>query len=289
MLWSQYKLATIRHTEFLRKEITGILSITNRNSNFLTLQTLGFQKKNPTGIFRIKNKIGIPLTMGVAEIGTKNWNSQPRLAFSRRLPRTSSQRKGKRLSFLLHIAVNWATLNIAVINIATIIEATNVIAMIDNLTIIIETIGATNALNATTRTWGASSPMTRRMIASAITTRKIVTRPCTMTSPQALAIRLKEGVNLVLDHLHALVLVLVLSLAFAQAAEATATIMLIKTTTSLVQHPSKSIYPSTGTRTPPRVMTADAFIARTKVIMSLPSSPLQRQRRSAPRNRELHQ
>ncbi len=45
MLWSQYKLATMRHSEFLRKQITRILNIINRNSNFLTLQTLEFQKK----------------------------------------------------------------------------------------------------------------------------------------------------------------------------------------------------------------------------------------------------
>ncbi len=46
MLWSQYKLATIRRTEFLRKEITGILNIANQNSDFLTLQTSEFQKKS---------------------------------------------------------------------------------------------------------------------------------------------------------------------------------------------------------------------------------------------------
>jgi hypothetical protein len=34
-------------------------------------------KKNLTGIIGIKNGIGIPQPMGVAEIGTKNWNSQP--------------------------------------------------------------------------------------------------------------------------------------------------------------------------------------------------------------------
>jgi hypothetical protein len=67
----------------------------------------------------------------------------------------------------------------------------------------------------------SKSPTTRRMIASAITSRKRVTRPCTMTSPQAPAIRPKEGVDLVPDHLRALVLVLVLGL--AQAAGATAT------------------------------------------------------------------
>jgi hypothetical protein len=76
MLWSQYKLATIRRTELLRKEITGIPNIANQNSDFLTLQTLEFQKKKTTGIVGIKNGIGIPLTMGVPEIGTKNRNSQ---------------------------------------------------------------------------------------------------------------------------------------------------------------------------------------------------------------------
>jgi hypothetical protein len=45
MLWSQYKLVTMRCTEFLRKKITGIPNTANRNSNFLTLQTLEFQKK----------------------------------------------------------------------------------------------------------------------------------------------------------------------------------------------------------------------------------------------------
>jgi hypothetical protein len=78
MLWSQYKLATIRRTEFLRKEITGIPNIANWNSDFLTLQTSEFQKKNPTRILGIENGIRIQLTMmGVPEIGTKNWNSQP--------------------------------------------------------------------------------------------------------------------------------------------------------------------------------------------------------------------
>jgi hypothetical protein len=96
-----------------------------------------------------------------------------------------------------------------------------------------------------------------------------------MTSPQALAIRPREGVNLVPDHLCALVLVLVLGLALAQAVGAAATIMLIKTATSLVQHPSKGIHPSTGTCTPLRVTMADAFIAQTKEILSLPPSLLQ--------------
>ena len=95
-----------------------------------------------------------------------------------------------------------------------------------------------------------------------------------MTSPlcQAPAIHPEEGVDLIPDHLRALVLVL--GLALAQAAGATATIMLIKMTTSLVQHPSKGIHPSTGTRTPLRVTMVDAFIALTKEILSLPPSPL---------------
>jgi len=58
------------------QEIAGIPKITNRNSNFLALQKSEFQKKQ-TGIFRIVNKIGIPPLIGVPEIGTKNWNSQP--------------------------------------------------------------------------------------------------------------------------------------------------------------------------------------------------------------------
>jgi hypothetical protein len=146
--------------------------------------------------------------------------------------------------------------------------------MIDNLTIIIEMIGTTIVLDVTTMTQGAISPTKRRMIASVITSRKRVTRPCTMTSPQAPAICLKEGVNLIPDHLCALVLVL--GLALAQAAGATATIILIKMTASLVQHPSKGILPSMGTRTPPRVTMVDAFITQTKAILCLPPSLLRK-------------
>jgi hypothetical protein len=106
-----------------------------------------------------------------------------------------------------------------------------------------------------------------------------------MTSPQAPAIRPKEGIDLVPDHLCALVLIP--GLALAQAAEATATIMLIKMTANLAQHPSKGIHPSTGICNPPRVTTADAFIAQIKATLCLPPSLPQKQRRSAPRNREL--
>jgi hypothetical protein len=66
-----------------------------------------------------------------------------------------------------------------------------------------------------------------------------------MTSPQAPAIHPKEGVDLVPGHL--LALVLALGLTLSQAAGATTTIMLIKTTTSRVQHPSMGIHPRTGT------------------------------------------
>jgi hypothetical protein len=65
----------------------------------------------------------------------------------------------------------------------TTIEVTNAITIIANLIIIIEMMDATIALDMTTRTQKAPSPTTRRMIASAITPRKRVTRPCIMTSP----------------------------------------------------------------------------------------------------------
>jgi hypothetical protein len=68
----------MRRNEFLRKQITRITNFANRNSDFLTFQKLEFQKKNLTGIFGIGNRIGIPLPIGVPEIGTKNWDSQPR-------------------------------------------------------------------------------------------------------------------------------------------------------------------------------------------------------------------
>ncbi len=149
------------------------------------------------------------------------------------------------------------------------------------LTIVIKTINMMIVVGATTRTQRATSPTARRMIASAITPKKRATRPCTMTSPlhQAPAICPEEGVNLVQDLLRTLVLVL--GLALAQAAGATTTIMSTKIIASQAQPPS------TGICTP-RTMMTDITIARTKAILSLPPSPLQRQRRSAPRNRALH-
>jgi hypothetical protein len=46
---------------------------------FLDFSTVEFEKNFQTGIVGIKNGIEIPLLMGVPEIGTKNWNSQPRV------------------------------------------------------------------------------------------------------------------------------------------------------------------------------------------------------------------
>jgi hypothetical protein len=135
-----------------------------------------------------------------------------RLAFLIRLPRIrSSRRKRKWLIFLPHIAVNQATASIAVTTTATIIEATNVTAMIANLIIIIKIIDAMIVVDMMTRTQGTASPTTRRMIASAITSRKRVTRPCTMTSPlcQAPAVCPERGVDL--DLLRAFDLVLALA------------------------------------------------------------------------------
>jgi hypothetical protein len=109
-----------------------------------------------------------------------------------------------------------------------------------------------------------------------------------MTSPlcQVPEICPEEGVDLIPDYLCALVLAL--GLAIAQAAGATTTIMLTKMIPSQVQPPSMGIHPSMGICTP-RTTMMDITIARIKAILSLPPSPLQRQRRSAPRNRELHQ
>jgi hypothetical protein len=100
------------------------------------------------------------------------------------LPRIrSSQRKRKQLIFLPRVAVNKATNSIIATNISITIEATDAIAMIANLIIVIKTIDAMIALYATARTQRATSSMTRRMITSTITSRKRATRPCIVTSP----------------------------------------------------------------------------------------------------------
>ncbi len=69
-----------------------------------------------------------------------------------KIARTISRRKGKRLNFLLHLAANQATVNIAVVNIAATIKAIDANAMINDPTIAIKMIGATIALGATMRT-----------------------------------------------------------------------------------------------------------------------------------------
>ncbi len=66
----------MRCIEFLYKKSWNS-KFRNRNSNLMAFQQQN-SKKNPTGIPRIWNKIRILLLMGVPEIGTKNWNSQPR-------------------------------------------------------------------------------------------------------------------------------------------------------------------------------------------------------------------
>jgi hypothetical protein len=96
----------------------------------------------------------------------------------------------------------------------------------------------------------------------------------------AWAIRLEEGVVLAQDLLCALVL----GLTLAQAAGATTITMRLRMTASQARSPSM------GTRTPPRVMTADVSIALTRAIPFLPPSPLQQQRKlSALTNREVRQ
>ncbi len=51
--------------------------ISESEFQFLNFSTAEFEKNFPTGIFGIENRMGIPLPMGVPEIRTKNWNSQP--------------------------------------------------------------------------------------------------------------------------------------------------------------------------------------------------------------------
>ncbi len=79
--------------------------------------------------------------------------------------------------------MNQATSSTVATNIAITIKATDVIATIADLIIIFKTIDAMIVVIAMTRAQGTTSPTTRRMIASMITSRKRVTRPCTMTSP----------------------------------------------------------------------------------------------------------
>ncbi len=83
------------------------------------------------------------------------------------------QPKGRKMAiFLPRVALNPATVNIAFTNTTITIKATNAIATIANLTIVIKMIDAMIVVNTTTRTQRATSPMTRKMITSAITPRK---------------------------------------------------------------------------------------------------------------------
>jgi hypothetical protein len=79
--------------------------------------------------------------------------------------------------------MNQSTSSTVATNIATTIKATDAIATIADLIIIIKSIDTMIVVNAARRTQGTKSPTTRRMIAGAITSRKKATRPCTMTSP----------------------------------------------------------------------------------------------------------
>jgi hypothetical protein len=196
------------------------------------------------------------------------------------LPRTrSSGKRRKWLIFLPPVAMNQATSSIVATNIATIVKATGTIATIADMIIVIKTINAMIVLAMTTRTQRAGSPTKRRMIISAITSRKRVVRPCIMTSPlcQARAIRPEEVAVLSQD----LFPVLVLGLALVQVAGATTVTMWLRMTAS------QACSPSMGTCTPLGVMTVDVSIALTRAISFLPPSLLQRQGNvTAFRNRE---
>jgi hypothetical protein len=86
-------------------------------------------------------------------------------------------KKRVRHMFLQHVALNRATSSTVATDIEITIKATNVIATIAYLIIIIKTINAMIVVNVTTRTRGTTSPTTRRMIASTITSRNRATRP----------------------------------------------------------------------------------------------------------------
>ncbi len=189
-----------------------------------------------------------------------------RPAFLRRLPRrSSSQKRRRRLIFPSCAAVIQATGRI-VARIATIIEATNANATTDDPIIIIKIIDTTITLITKTRTTRATSPMRRRMIASMITSRKRVTRPCTMTSPLnwAWTPHPEKRVALVQDLLLAFVPVLALT----WAAGAMPTIM------RLIMIARQACPPSAGTCTLPRTMTTDISIFLTRAILFLPPSLL---------------
>ncbi len=121
---------------------------------------------------RISLSLQIPWTYSNSLLSLISGKQQTkRLAFFRRLPRTkSSQRKRRWLIFPLRI--NWATSSIVGTSIATTIKATITIMMTNEPSIVIKTIKATIVLVTTIRTLRTASHMTKRMIASAITSRK---------------------------------------------------------------------------------------------------------------------
>jgi hypothetical protein len=131
----------------------------------------------------------------------------------RRLPkRRNSQKRRSHLIFLLSVAVIQATGSI-VRRITTTIEATNAIATTNDLIIIIKKIDAMITLVTKTRTTRTKSPRRRRMIASAITSRKRAARPCIITSPlhRVQTPPLEKGVAHVQDLLLALIPILTLA------------------------------------------------------------------------------
>ena len=69
-----------------------------------------------------------------------------------KIAKDNQPKERKMAQILLHVAVNQATVNIAVVNTATIIKVTDATAMIDNPTIVIQTIGAMITLDAMART-----------------------------------------------------------------------------------------------------------------------------------------
>jgi hypothetical protein len=102
----------------------------------------------------------------------------------KKIAKDKKQPKERKMAHLTATgAVNQATDNITVTNTMITIKATNAIATIADLIIIIETINAMIVVNVRTRTQRATSPTKGRMIASAITPRKRAMRPCIMTSP----------------------------------------------------------------------------------------------------------
>jgi hypothetical protein len=79
MLWSQYKLATIRCTEFLRKEITGIPNSKYRKSEFQFFDSpdIGISKKTDRNLWNWKRYRNSAYHGGPRNRNQK-WNSQPR-------------------------------------------------------------------------------------------------------------------------------------------------------------------------------------------------------------------